>query len=137
MRILALDVGEKTCGFALSDPLQITAQGKENFVFPNSNWTILINHIKTYLKNYKIEKIIVGYPTYPSGDKSLTTLMIEEFVDILKKQVEQPIIFVDENYTTKKAHDAMLKANLSREKRKKYKDQIAAQLILQEYLFNI
>ena len=136
MRILALDVGQKTCGFALSDPLKITAQGKENFVFPKENWEVLISHIKNYLKKYSIEKIVIGYPTYPSGDKSPTTLMIENFVNLLRQQIHKPIILVNENATSKKAHELMIQSNLSRKKRKKHKDKLAEQLILEEYLFH-
>ena len=134
MRKLGLDVGSKSCGIAISDLLNITAQGKENYFFPEKEWTTLIKHIKTYLDEYEIDVIVVGYPTYPSGDKSATTLFIEEFIELLEKEVSQRIIKIDENGTTKRAHEIMLKGNLRRDKRKGLKDMIAAQLILEDYL---
>ncbi len=134
MRKIGLDVGIKSCGFALSDPLNITAQGKENFAFPNGQWPILISRVKDYLEEFEIDVIVIGYPTYPSGDKSKTTLFIEDFKELLEKEVTQQIIFINENGTTKRAQEVLINAGLTREKRKKYKDQIAAQLILEDYL---
>lgn len=134
MRYLGLDIGKKSCGIALSDPLNITAQGKENFSFPEKDWDKLIDRIKYYLKEYDIAKIIIGYPTYPSGDKSETTYMIEEVEQILINKLNIEIVRINENGTTKRAEELMIKAGLSRSKRKEYKDQIAAQLILEDYL---
>ena len=137
MRKLGLDVGSKSCGFAVSDELNITAQGKENFRFEEKDWEVLITRINHYLKEYEIDVIVVGYPTYPSGDKSETTYMIEEFLEILKVNTKLRVITLDENGTTKKANEIMIKAGLTREKRKLFKDQIAAQLILEDYLSRI
>lgn len=134
MRYLGLDIGKKSCGIALSDPLNITAQGKENFKFPEKQWDKLVDKVRHYLNEYDIEKIIIGYPTYPSGDKSETTYMIEEVEEILINKLNKPVIRINENGTTKRAQDVMIKAGLTREKRKEYKDQIAAQLILEDYL---
>ena len=136
MRKIALDVGSKSCGIAISDPLGITAQGKENFFFPEKDWNILINHLeKNYLSD--VDTIIIGYPTLPSGDKSKTTLMIEEFKSELTKKTSLPIVLIDESYTTKKSHEIMIQANVSRKNRKKHKDKLAAVLILQDYLSRI
>ena len=134
MRKLGLDIGSKSCGFALTDELGITAQGKENFRFGEWDWKVLIVKIKEYLKQYEIDVIVVGYPTYPSGDKSETTYMIEEVIEIIKENIDLPIALVDENGTTKRANEIMIQAGLTREKRKLFKDQIAAQLILEDYL---
>lgn len=133
-RKIGLDLGSKSCGIALSDPLGITAQGKENFKFEEHDWETLLNHLETYFKDYRIDKIIIGYPTYPSGDKSQTTLMIEEVAELIKERFKLEIIFIREDMTTKQAHSIMIDAGLSREKRKLHKDKLAAQLILQDYL---
>lgn len=136
MRKIALDIGQKSCGIALSDPLGITAQGMENFLFNDYEWDILLKHLESYFENYEIDLIVIGYPTYPSGDKSKTTLMIEEVAEKIKNYFKINTVFVDENKTTKQAHEVMIKANVSRDKRKKHKDKIAAQLILMNYLAN-
>ncbi len=133
-RKIGLDLGSKSMGIALSDELNITAQGKENFRFEEKDWAAAIAKLKEYFQNYKIDTIVLGYVTYVSGDKSETTYMIEEFRGILEKEFNVPIIYIDEAGSTKKAHEFMIKADLSRKKRKKYKDQLAAQLILEEYL---
>ena len=135
MRKLGLDIGSKSCGIALSDPMNIIASGKENFFFEEKQWAFLIAYLKKeYLDKFEIDVIVVGYPTYPSGDKSLTTLFIEDFIELLKASVSQRIITIDENGTTKRAHAIMIKGNLTRDKRKGLKDMIAAQLILEDYL---
>lgn len=133
-RKIGLDIGTKSCGIALSDPLGITAQGKENFMFEEHNWEALLSHLETYFEEYQIDKIIIGYPTYPSGDKSKTTLMIEEVAELIKNKFKLEIIFIDENHTTTRAHEVMISAGLTREKRKLHKDKLAAQLILEDYL---
>ena len=136
-RKIGLDIGSKSCGIALSDPLGITAQGKENFKFEEYEWDILIERLDYYFKEYEIDKIIIGYPTYPSGDKSNTTYMIEEVAELIKDKFKKDIIFIDENYTTKRSHEVMIQAGMSREKRKNFKDKLSAQLILEDYLQRI
>lgn len=134
MRKLGLDLGAKSCGIALSDPLNITAQGQENLHFSEKDWPFLINYLKKQSYWSEVDEIILGYPLLPSGDKSKTTLMIEEFKDFLSKEVNQKIIYIPEFGTTKKAHEVMIEAGLTRKKRKQYKDKLAAVLILQDYL---
>lgn len=136
MRKLGLDVGSKSCGIAVSDLLGITAQGKENYRFEECDWETLVNHLEVnYLKD--VDTIVVGLPLLPSGDKSKTTLMIEEFKEYLEKRVKLPIVFIEEFGTTQAAHDVMIEAGLSRKKRKEHKDKLAAVLILQDYLARI
>ncbi len=133
-RKIGLDLGSKSLGIALSDSLNIIAQGKENFRFAEREWTAAIKKIKEYFEEYDIDTIVLGYVTYSSGDKSETTYMIEEFKSILEKEFNVPIIYIDEANTTKKAHEIMISANVSRAKRKQHKDKLAAQLILEDYL---
>ncbi|CAM9093870.1 Holliday junction resolvase RuvX [Mycoplasma marinum] len=136
-RKIGLDLGSKSLGIALSDPLNFTAQGKENFRFEERDWDAAINKLKEYFDEYDIDVIVLGYVTYISGDKSETTYMIEEFREVLEKNFNVPIIYIDEKNTTNKAHEIMIGANLSRKKRKKNKDKLAAQLILEDYLMRI
>lgn len=137
MRKIGLDLGSRSCGIALSDPLNITAQGKENFRFEEKDWDTLMNHLDSYFNEYEIDKIIIGYPTLPSGDKSKTTLMVEEVEEIIKNRFKLPVIRISEDYTTKRAHEVMIQSGLTRKKRKLHKDKLAAQLILADYLDTI
>ncbi len=136
-RKIGLDLGSKSLGIALSDPLNFTAQGKENFRFDERDWETALNRLSDYFEDYEIDTIVLGYVTYPSGDKSETTYMIEEFRELLEKRFDIPIIYIDEANTTNKAHEIMIQANVSRKKRKKSKDKLAAQLILEDYLMRI
>ena len=137
MRKIGLDIGSRSCGIALSDPLNITAQGKENLKFQEKDWPTLISRLEYYFENYEIDTIVIGYPLLPSGDKSQTTLMIEEVEKIIKDNFSQPVVRIPEDMTTKKAHEVLIQSGMTRKKRKKFKDQIAAQFILSDYLTRI
>ncbi len=136
-RKIGLDLGSRSLGIALSDGLNLTAQGKENFRFKEKDWETAIFKIEEYFIKYDIDTIVLGYVTYPSGDKSDTTYMIEEFKELLDKRFNVPVIYIDEANTTNKAHKIMISANISRKKRKQNKDKLAAQLILEDYLMRI
>lgn len=137
MRKLALDIGAKSCGIAISDPFNLFAQGIENFRFSQEDWDELIKKIKSLLKIYEIDTIVVGYPTFPSGDPTKTAQLIDKFVRILKKSIKISIVFINENYSTKKAQEIMHQGNLTAKKQKRFQDKLAAQLILDDYLMTL
>ena len=134
MRKIGLDIGEKSCGIALSDEMNIIASGMENYIFETHNWTMLLDKVAEYIDKYEIDVIVIGYPTLPSGDKSTTTLMIEDVETLLKERFKQPVIRIDENMSTKRAQETLKSAGLNNKKRKALKDQLAAQFILTDYL---
>jgi putative Holliday junction resolvase len=132
MRILGLDIGEKTIGVAVSDPLGFTAQGVCTIRRKGLNKDL--EEIKKYVLEYKCELIVVGLPKNmngsigPSGEKVLKlSEKIETFVGV-------KVDTWDERLTTVAAHRVMLEADLSRNKRKKIVDKLAAMYILQGYL---
>lgn len=135
MRILGLDMGQKTIGVAISDPLGFTAQGIKTIYRKNKEQDIA--ELKKICEEYSVEKIIVGLPKNMdnsigfAGDKSL------EFTELLKEKLGIEIEMWDERLTTVAAHRAMLEGDLSRTKRKKIVDKIAAIFILQGYLDRI
>lgn len=137
MRKIGLDIGSKSCGIALSDPLNITAQGKENLRFDEKDWDAMFERLDDYFNEYEIDTIVIGYPTLPSGDKSQTTLMIEEVEELIKKRYSQKVVRIPEDKTTKRAHEVLIQTGMTREKRKTLKDQLAAQFILTDYLARI
>ncbi|WP_033161103.1 Holliday junction resolvase RuvX [[Mycoplasma] collis] len=134
MRKLAIDLGTKRCGFAISDSFNMMAFGLENFSYKENDFDFLIEKIKKILNEYPIDTIILGYPTKLSGEKIQMSLIVEEFKLLLEKNFKIDVFLVDENRTTKQATQILIGANLSRKKRKKHKDKLAAQLILEEYL---
>lgn len=137
MRKIGLDIGLKSCGVALSDPLNIIAQGKENIKFKAKDWKSMFNKLDKYFEKYQIDTIVIGYPKLASGEKSKTTLMIEEVEVLLKKRYLLPIKRIEEYFSTKKAHEILIKSGMSRKKRKNFKDQIAAQILLNDYLLTL
>jgi len=134
-RILSIDYGKKRVGIAISDPLNIfaiplvTIENNEKF------WQEFLS----LFSEYKIKKVLLGYPLLPSGDKSSSTLMVERFLEELKEKIEQKIILRDERYTSSIAQERIINSVKSRKKRrnKGLVDRNAAAVILEEYLEEI
>lgn len=139
MRKIALDLGEKSCGIAISDEMNIIASGMENYMFDQYDFASLVNHLRIYFENYKIDTIVVGYPTFPSGDITKTGKMIdEEIIPLFEREFAGiPIIKINENGSTKKAREILREGGLSHKKQKEYKDKLAAVLILEDYLMRL
>lgn len=132
MRILALDLGEKRIGVAISDALNITAQGLETIHRKSTKHAI--DRVMSLVEEYDIVKIIVGAPFNLNGTEGNSMGLVKEFTSLLEKEVSIDIEMVDERLTTAQAERVLLGADVSRKKRKAYIDKIAAQLILQAYL---
>lgn len=132
MRILGLDIGDKTIGIALSDPLLITAQGITTIKRTNIGNDIL--ELKKICDEYKVEEFLVGFPKNMNGTIGPQCEKVMEFCKVLEKKIGFKITLWDERLTTVAAERAMLEADLSRKKRKKIIDKMAATYILQGYL---
>lgn len=135
MRILGLDVGDRTIGVAISDPLGLTAQGVTTIRRKGIDNDI--EELKKICAQYEVEKIVSGLPKNMNGTLGPQSEKVLEFCDVLKNEIPLEIIMWDERLTTVAAHKAMLEADLSRSKRKKIVDKIAATYILQGYLDSI
>lgn len=132
MRILGLDVGDATIGVAISDPLGFTAQGITTIRRKNK-----VDEFEELLKicyEYKVDTIVVGFPKNMNGTIGPQGEKVAAFCEILKNKTALPIKTWDERLTTVAAHKFMIEGDLSRAKRKKIVDKIAATLILQGYL---
>lgn len=132
MRILGLDVGDKTIGVAVSDPLGFTAQGIKTILRKNKNADI--EEIKSLCLEYNVETIVVGLPKNMNGTVGPQGEKVLNFCELIKESTKLPIKMWDERLTTVAATRAMLEADLSRAKRKKIVDKIASTYILQGYL---
>jgi putative Holliday junction resolvase len=132
MRILGLDVGDRTIGVCMSDLLGFTAQGIKTIRRKNIETDLI--ELQQICNEFKIEKIVCGLPKNmngtigPQGEKAL------EFAEVIKSKLGLEVIMWDERLTTVAAKNAMLEANLSRNKRKKLIDKVASTFILQNYL---
>lgn len=135
MRILGLDVGDRTIGVAISDPLGFTAQGITTIRRKSLQYDI--DELKKICEEYSVENILVGLPKNMNGTVGPQGEKVLEFCEQLKEQIKLPLEMWDERLTTVAAHKAMLEADLSRAKRKKIVDKMAATYILQGYLDRI
>ncbi|MDV3425686.1 MAG: Holliday junction resolvase RuvX [Bacillota bacterium] len=132
MRILGLDVGDKTIGIAVSDPLMFTAQGITTIKRINIGKDI--EALKKICEEYSVDEFLVGLPKNMNGTLGPQSEKVMEFCKVLEKKFKKKITLWDERLTTVAAEKAMLEADLSRKKRKKIIDKIAATYILQGYL---
>lgn len=128
MRILGLDVGEKRIGVAISDGLGITAQGLDT-IGRNDKASL-----EKIIKEEGVSEIVVGLPLNMNGTKGERANDAILFVENLKEDFSIPVKMWDERLSTVYAEKEMLKGDLSRKKRKRLSDKLAAQLILQNYL---
>lgn len=135
MRILGLDLGSKTIGVAISDPLGWTAQGLTTI--RKVKKTEDLNEIKKICDEYKVETIVVGLPKNMNGTIGESGERAKEYSQLITEITGIEVKLWDERLTTVAAHKAMLEADLSRNKRKKIVDKMAAQYILQGYLDRI
>lgn len=134
-RILALDVGGKRTGIAVTDPLQIIASGLTTIEASQ-----LIPFLKEYLQREPVERFVIGWPTNWDDSPTHGTPIVERAIVALQKNFPAiPVHKMDERYTSKMAKDAMLEMGLKKKDRrdKKIVDEIAATILLQEYLRSI
>ena len=134
-RIISIDYGGKRIGIAVTDPLQIIATGLTTIASHE-----LIPFLKKYLQQETVELIIIGMPkNWDESDTHGTSLAIEAVKKIKKEFPSMPLKEVDERYTSKMAKDAMLEMGMKKKDRrnKKIVDEIAATIMLQEYLQSI
>ena len=132
-RILGIDYGDVRVGLAISDELNITAQGLDTLVINNSTKK-LINHIQSLIKEYGITTIVFGYPKNMNGTMSDKTKKVDEIISLLKEKVDIEIVKWDERLTTVSAYKTMRKLNISQKKKNTYADKLAATYILEGYL---
>lgn len=132
MRKLGIDYGSKYIGLAISDRSNTVAHSKE--VLTRTDLKKDLETIKDYIKKYEIDEIVVGMPTSLNGSQGPRAEKTQQFINFLNNHLDLKITEWDERFTTLIAEQSMLDADLSRRKRKKMVDKIAAALILQNYL---
>lgn len=138
MKILALDVGTKTVGIAISDDLGWTAQGLATLkVDENKALADTLQKIAEMVQAYNVEKVVVGLPKNMNGTIGPRGEACQQFAAKLKKYVSCPVVMWDERLSTVAAEKVLLSANVSRKKRKKVIDKMAAVVILQGYLDSV
>jgi putative Holliday junction resolvase len=132
MRILGLDVGDVRIGVAVSDPLEVIAQPLTSV--KRISVSKDVESIKRLAEENETGKIVVGIPKTLDDEVGIQAQKVLDFVESLRKALEIPIVLWDERLTTVEAERALIEADMSRRKRKKVVDKVAAVLILQGYL---
>ena len=132
MRIMGLDVGEKRIGVAISDQMGWTAQGHSVLVRgkPHDD----LDKLAKLCAEFEIERIVLGFPRNMNGTVGPKVVEIQEFGRVLQEYLALPLEYWDERLTTVAAERVLLEANVSRQKRKRVIDMLAAVNILQGYL---
>ena len=132
-RLLGLDVGSKTIGMAVSDPLGYTAQGLETIRRKNKRTDFAA--LGEVIRRYEVSEIIVGNPLRMSGEEGRQSEKIAAFVEDLNKRFpEIPVRLWDERLTSVQANRVLRESEIGLEKRRGAVDRLAAVLILQAYL---
>lgn len=135
MRVMGLDVGSKTVGVAISDPLGFTAQGVEIIKIYEEAEEFGFDRLGELVKEYKVEKFVVGLPKNMNNTEGPRVEASKAYGDKIKEIFGIPVDYQDERLTTVQAERMLVEqADVSRGKRKKVIDKLAAQLILQNYL---
>lgn len=134
MRYLGIDLGSKTVGLAMSDPTLTIASSFKTIFFDNEDYLSTIDEIKKITEEYDIKKIILGLPKNMNntlGERAGITL---DYKKMLEDNIDIEIVMFDERLTSVISNAILIEADMSRKKRKKKVDGIAAQIILQDYL---
>ncbi|MGI6206056.1 MAG: Holliday junction resolvase RuvX [Anaerovoracaceae bacterium] len=138
MKAIALDVGDKTIGVAVSDPLMLTAQGVTTIERVGIRKDA--DKVIKMIREYECDTVVIGLPLNLDGSDSVQTQKVRDFRTMLENKMRSTAVkgvkcvFQDERFTTKIAESVLIEADVSRKKRKDVIDKQAAVIILQSYL---
>lgn len=132
-RIIGLDLGSVTCGVAISDPLGMIARALTTVRFPADDYEKCLEEVLKILKEQKVSKVVLGLPRHMNGDIGVRGEISQKFAKMLEDNGIKVDLW-DERLTTVAAERLLIQGNVSRKKRKKVIDQMAAVQILQSYL---
>lgn len=130
MRVMALDVGEKTVGVAVSDPLGMIASPRETLRRDGTE----LDRLDRLVKDDEIVEVVVGLPISLNGTLGPSAERAQEFARLLEQRLAVPVSMFDERLTTAEAEKVLIAADTRRAKRRQVIDQVAATLILQGFL---
>ena len=129
---MALDVGDKTIGVAISDALLLTAQGRSTIHRRGLHSDI--ENLRQLVEENEVHQIVVGQPLHMDGRESRQSEKVRLFADELQKHLQIPIVFWDERLTSFEAEEHLREMGLKWRKRREQVDKVAAMIILQNYL---
>jgi putative Holliday junction resolvase len=131
-RVLALDVGKKRIGLAVSDELGLTAQGLETL--QRNRIRDDLSRLEELTQDLNVGTLLIGKPLHMSGDESRQSEYTREFADRLARQTSLPVVFWDERLTSAEAERMLRETGATLEQKKKSVDRLSAMLLLESYL---
>ncbi len=134
MRIIGLDLGSKTCGIAQSDKDEKIAVGVDTIYFDSEDYEMAVELVKAKIIELGGEKVVIGLPKHMNGDIGERGRISEIFANILASELQMEVVLWDERLTTVSAERLLIGADVSRKKRKKVIDKVAATFILESYI---
>ena len=134
MRCLGLDLGSKTLGIAISDRTNFIASVYKTIFFKDEDYSSLLEPLKEVVINEDIGTIVLGLPKNMNNSLGPRALITLEFKEMIEKELNIPVVMEDERLTSVISNNILISANISRNKRKKKVDGMAAEIILQSYL---
>lgn len=129
---MALDVGDARIGIAYTDALELSVNPLESYVRKNTENDYI--HIAKLIKDYRIERVVVGLPLNMDGTEGDRVEKTKVFADTLKNYTDVQMVWQDERLTTVTAERLLIEQGMRREKRKTVIDKVAAMVILSSYL---
>ena len=134
MRVMGLDLGSRTCGVAVSDALCVVARHLETIRFAEEDNDKALPRIVELIKEHEVHLLVLGLPKHMNGDIGIRAEISIKFKEKLEKLTGLRVVLLDERMTTMQASRILISADVSRSKRKKVIDQMAAVTILQGFL---
>lgn len=135
-RVMGIDYGLARIGVAVSDPLRITARGVETINWNGRDMDWAINRICELALEYQVSEIVMGLPRRTDGKSSPSEEGARALAATLEERLEKPVIFRDERFTTVLASRVLNEVDYKKKNKRKVIDQVAAEIILQDYLNN-
>ena len=134
MKYIGLDLGSRTLGVAISDEMGILARAYDTLRFYDDDYEKAIEYTIDICKKEKVSIVVLGLPKHMNGDEGVRAQISFDFKAEIEKRSDIKVVLMDERLTTVEAHNIMIQGGLSRKKRKKVVDSVAATIILQGYL---
>ena len=134
MRCLGLDLGSKTLGIAISDRTNFIASVYKTIFFKDENYSSLIEPLREIIEKEDVGTLVLGLPKNMNNSLGPRAMITLEFKEMLEKELKIPVVMEDERLTSVISNNILISANMSRNKRKKKVDGMAAEIILQSYL---
>ncbi len=134
MKYIGLDLGSKTLGIAISDELGMLARPLETFRFESDQYEQAANHLVHLCHRENVKQVVLGLPKHMNGDQGIRAQISYDFKALIEKKANIKVFLEDERLTTVIVDKAMISGNVHRKERKEKKDEMAAVVILQNFL---